>query len=127
MSHPDDAEIDLEITEIRTMNIEKSSRASYERSASKFILFLFASAIALISPIFWLAPPPLCNPTLENVRRFFAIPYEQRNIHTAPVCPEFLTAKDFMRFCVTLKKIKWRKAYRGDFEWVSFGTVPYFS
>ena len=99
-----DAEIEREIAEIREQNIGTGSRKSYGKSAARFILFLFAGSINMISPIFHSAPPPLCYPTEENVGRFFKLPYEERIEIMAPIRLDTLTAKDFMRFLVTLRK-----------------------
>ena len=99
-----DVEIEREIAEIREQNIGTGSRKSYEKSAARFILFLFAGSINLISPIFHSAPPPWCYPTEENVRHFFKMPYEERIEIMSPIRLDSLTAKDFMQFLVTLRK-----------------------
>ena len=55
-----DADIERVIREIREQNIGTGSRKSYEKSAARFILFLFAgNASNMISPTFHSAPPPL--------------------------------------------------------------------
>ena len=99
-----DAEIEAEIAEIRNHNITKGSRKNYEKSVAKFVAFLFLTNIQLVNPAFFYSPPPLCEPTEENVRRYFARNYEERVEATAPLVLSGITAKDFMRFCVSLRK-----------------------
>jgi hypothetical protein len=68
-----DAEIEREIWGIREQNIGTDSRKSYEKSAARFILFLFAgNAFNMISPTFHSAPPPLYYPTGLRILIFWA-------------------------------------------------------
>lgn len=108
-----DAEIEAEIAEIRNHNITKGSRKNYEKSVAKFVAFLFLTNIQLVNPAFFYSPPPLCEPTEENVRRYFARNYEERVEATAPLVLSGITAKDFMRFCVSLRKKDGKKPTAG--------------
>ena len=94
----EDAAIDAEVEEIRGMNITKGSRGGYERAAAHIILFFFVSAVNLINPIFLLSPPPLREPTVVNIMRFFRMPPDKRTSASAPILLDQLQAKDFMRF-----------------------------
>ena len=88
--------INAEVAEIHELNITPGSRSGYERSAARLILFFFVTSINLISPIFLLAPPPLNEPTLENVIRFFKMPSKQRNPSTAHLLLDMLESEDIM-------------------------------